>query len=156
MKHHHRRMRHALVPLCVAVVGCRAVPAHADVDAPHDTVAARARIAFAHALPRLDGSHLEATLVEVTYGPGGASPPHSHPCPVIGYVVEGALRTQVKGEAERTYAAGESFYEAPNSVHAVSANASRQSPVRFLAYFTCDRKTPLSVAVPEARRNGER
>jgi quercetin dioxygenase-like cupin family protein len=62
----------------------------------------------------------------------------------------------VKGEAENTYAAGESFYEAPNSVHIVSANASRQDPVRFLAYFTCDRTTPLSVAVPESRRTGER
>jgi quercetin dioxygenase-like cupin family protein len=48
-----------------------------------------ARIAFSHALPRLYGTHLKATIVEVTYGPGASSPPHSHPCPVIGYVIEG-------------------------------------------------------------------
>ena len=28
------------------------------------------------------------TTVEVTYPPGGFSTPHSHPCPVIGYVLK--------------------------------------------------------------------
>ena len=55
----------------------------------------RARIAFSHALPKLDGEHLRAILVEVSYGPGESSPPHSHPCAVIGYVLQGALRTEV-------------------------------------------------------------
>src|SRR5678810_146419 len=85
------------------------------------TVPVAVWIAFSHALPQLDGTHLKATIVEVTYGPGASSPPHSHPCPVIGYVIEGALRTQVKGEAEAIYNAGQSFYEAPNGVHIVSA-----------------------------------
>ena len=49
-----------------------------------------ARIVFTHALPVLDGGRLEAKVVEVTYGPGEWSPAHSHPCPVIGYVIEGA------------------------------------------------------------------
>ena len=44
----------------------------------------RARIAFSHALPELDGRHLKATIVEVTYGPGESSTPHSHPCAVMG------------------------------------------------------------------------
>jgi hypothetical protein len=48
------------------------------------------------------------------------------------------------GEPEAVLAAGESFYEAPNAVHLVSANASPDAPVKFLAYFTCDRDTPLS------------
>ena len=51
-------------------------------------------------------------------------------------------------EQRRLYRAGESFYEAPNSVHLVSANASDRDPVRFLAYFTCDHDAPLSEAVP--------
>jgi len=69
---------------------------------------------------------------------------------VVGYVVEGTLRTQVKGGAEALYRAGETFYEEPNGVHLVSANASDKEPVRFIACFTCDHDTPLSVAVPEA------
>jgi quercetin dioxygenase-like cupin family protein len=108
----------------------------------------RARIAFSHALPELDGRHLKATIVEVTYGPGESSTPHSHPCAVMGYILEGALRTQVKGEPERIYKAGESFYEAPNGLHQVSANASQQERAKFIAYFVCDREGPLSVDAP--------
>ena len=150
------RILNAVALVCAAVATCRTLPAQGAGDPARDTTGARVRVAFAHALPRLDGSRLEVTVVEVTYGPGGSSPPHSHPCPVIGYVVEGALRTQVKGEPAATYTAGESFYEAPNTVHLVSANASRERPVRFLAYFACDRKTPLVVAVPKDKRGGER
>lgn len=114
--------------------------------------AAQTRVVIEHGLPRPDGTQLEATVVEVTYAPGGSSAPHSHPCPVIGYVIEGQLRTQVKGEPEAVYAAGESFYEAPNGAHVVSANASRERPARFLAFFVCDRRTPLSVALPDTTR----
>lgn len=114
----------------------------------------QARIALSHELPQLDGSHLKATVVEVTYAPGGASRPHSHGCPVLGYVAEGAIRYQVKGEKEVVYKAGESFYEAANGVHQVSANASATQPARLVAYFLCDHETPLSVAVPESHVEG--
>jgi len=114
----------------------------------------RARVTFSHPLPGLNGDKLAVTVVEVNYGPGESSTPHSHPCPVIGYVVEGTLRTQVQGEAEASYKAGESFYEAPNGVHMVSANASDRVPLKLLAYFVCDHDTPLSLAVPETKGSG--
>ena len=69
---------------------------------------------------------------------------------MIGYVVEGSYRTQVKGEAEMIYKAGQSFYEAPNGVHLVSANAISTEPVTFLAYFVCDHDTPLTVPASKA------
>ena len=83
-------------------------------------------------------------------------PPQSSlsPCPVVGYVEEGALRMQVKGEPEAIYKAGESFYEAPNGAHLVSANASDKEAAEFIAFFVCDRDTPLSVTVPETRDFG--
>jgi quercetin dioxygenase-like cupin family protein len=101
---------------------------------------------FSHALPSLDGSHLRAIVVEVNYAPGEADKPHSHPCTVIGYVAQGAIRFQVKGGApEAVYKAGESFYEPPNGVHQVSANASDKEPARLIAFFICDHDTPLTV-----------
>jgi quercetin dioxygenase-like cupin family protein len=106
------------------------------------------RTAFVGKLPALDGQHLEATIVEVTFPPGGVNAVHRHPCPVIGYVLEGALRMQVKGQRERIYRPGETFIESPSDVHVVSANANQDVPARFLAYFVCDRATPLSVPVP--------
>jgi hypothetical protein len=33
-------------------------------------------------------------------------------------------------------------------VHVVSANASQDEPARFLAYFICDRETPLTLPAP--------
>jgi quercetin dioxygenase-like cupin family protein len=109
---------------------------------------ARTRIVFSQSLPQLDASHLKVTTVEVTYPPGGSSTPHSHPCPVIGYVLRGAVRMQVKGGAVSVYRPGDSFYEAPNGVHMVSANASRTEPAVFLAYFICDHASPLSFKIP--------
>jgi quercetin dioxygenase-like cupin family protein len=114
----------------------------------------RERVVLSKSLPKLDGERLRAVLVEVNYGPGEHSSPHSHPCAVIGYVVEGALRTQVKGEAEMIYNAGESFYEAPSGVHLISANASSTEPAKLVAYFVCDHDTPLSVLAPNPKTTG--
>src|SRR5947209_9019690 len=74
------------------------------------------RIAFSHALPALNGEKLAVNVVEVSYAPGEGSPAHSHPCPVIAYVVDGEIRSQVAGQPEAVYKAGESFYEAPNGI----------------------------------------
>ena len=109
---------------------------------------AQVRKLLSQALPAMDGRGLRVTVLEVSYGPGGSSRPHRHPCAVVGSVIAGTLRSRVEGEPEALYRAGESFYEAPNGVHAVSANASDRDPVRFLAYFTCDHDAPLSEEVP--------
>lgn len=103
------------------------------------------RTALSQTLPAMNGSALKTTVVEVAYGPGGSSLPHRHPCAVIGFVIAGALRSQTDGAPETTYHAGDSFYEAPNSVHRVSANASTTEPVRFTATFICDHEGPLSL-----------
>lgn len=105
----------------------------------------RAKTAFTGKLPALDGQHLTATVLEVTHPPGGTSAAHRHPCPVIGYVLEGAVRMQVKGQEEKVYRAGDTFSESPGDIHAVSANVSQDQPARFLAFFVCDRDTPLTV-----------
>ena len=104
----------------------------------------RARVMFSHTLPKLNGAHIKTMLLEVNYGPGDFSAPHSHPCAVIGHVTRGSIRTQVQGQLESILKMGESFYEAPNAVHLVSANASRTEPASFLAIFICDRDAALS------------
>ena len=122
----------------------------AAVQASSPASAATTRALVAQRLPALEGARLDARLVEVTYAPGGASTAHRHPCPVVGYVLEGALRMQLAGQPERVVRAGESFFESPADTHVVSANASTTAPARFLAYFTCDHNTPTSVPVPPA------
>jgi quercetin dioxygenase-like cupin family protein len=110
---------------------------------------------FSHSLPALDGTHLRATVVEVNYAPGEADEPHSHPCTVIGYVAQGAIRFQVKGGPEGVFKAGESFYEPPNGVHQVSANASNKEPAKLIAFFICDHDTKLTVPPIDAHPGHE-
>ncbi len=108
---------------------------------------ARWREVLAQSLPPLNGDRIKSTVLEITYPPGGSSRPHRHPCPVIGYVIAGALRTAVNSAPEMIVHAGETFYEPPNGTHRVSANASNRDAVRFLAIFLCDNDQPLSAAV---------
>jgi quercetin dioxygenase-like cupin family protein len=145
----------ALTISCAVVAVSHVITARAAAHAAQEKTESD-RVAIAHDLPRMNGDKLTVTIVEVTYGPGASSMPHSHPCPVIGYVLEGSLRTQVKGEPESIYKPGDSFYEAPNGVHQVSANASDKVPAKFLAYFVCDHQTPLSVEVPASKPESER
>ena len=143
------RSLNLLLTLC-----CWVIPQTSTASNAQPPIDARTRIVFSHALPALDPAHLQVTTVEVTYPPGGASTPHSHPCPVIGYVLKGAVRMQVKGDAEHLYRPGDSFYEEPNGVHMVSKNASATEPATFLATFICDHTGPLSVKVPAGASSG--
>jgi len=137
----------SLVLLCwTACAGAQGTTAPSQLEP-------RARTIFLHALPSLDGNRLQVTAVEVTYAPGGSSLPHTHPCPVIGYVLHGAVRMQVQGGREGLYQAGDSFYEPPNGIHLVSKNASSQEPATFLAYFICDHSAALSVKVPQSKQD---
>jgi quercetin dioxygenase-like cupin family protein len=101
-----------------------------------------------HKLPEMNGQQLQITQIEVRYAPGQASPSHSHPCPVLVRVVEGAVRSKVDDNPETTYKEGETFFEPPNGTHAVSRNASDTAPARILATFVCDREGPLSKTAP--------
>lgn len=117
--------------------------------------ASASRVAFSRKLPPLDGSALNLRIVEVTYPPGGANPSHTHPCPVAGYVLEGALRMRVNDGPEVVYNVGSTFYEAAGDVHAVSANASTTEPARFLASFICDREvSSLSTPTTPPKADG--
>lgn len=105
------------------------------------------RTVQAQALPQMDGSRLEVRVVEVAYGPGGASAAHRHPCAVFGFVLAGSLRTRVEGRPEVIVKAGESFYEEPNAAHVVSANASSRDSAKFVVHFVCDRSGPLTIPI---------
>jgi mannose-6-phosphate isomerase-like protein (cupin superfamily) len=100
--------------VCIGILASERNPTHSCV-------------AIAHALPSMKGDHLRATLVEVTYPPEAASAAHTHACPVIGYVLNGAIRFQVNSDPEIVFHAGESFYEAPGALHRIFWRGQRQS-----------------------------
>src|SRR2546423_7977064 len=103
------RRTSVVVVLVVTVSAIAAWPlAFAQDAAPRD---AQSRVVLSRRLPALDGRRLDVHVVDVTYGAGGSSTPHQHPCPGVGYVIEGELRMQLEGGREALYKVGDSFYE---------------------------------------------
>ena len=105
---------------------------------------APAKTVLTQALPSVSLTDWAMTAVEVTYAPGEVDRPHRHPGFVFGYVLDGVLRFQVDGQPETTYRAGQMFYEAPGSVHRISANASATQSCRFLAMIFADKTAALT------------
>ena len=111
-----------------------------------------ARLVLEQPLPPLDGAHLRVTIREVRYAPGESSPPHTHPCPVIAYVLHGAFKIHIRGGPEAIYREGQTFYEAPNSIHELSQNASTNDEARLIAYFVCDHETSVTIPITEHKQ----
>lgn len=89
----------------------------------------------------------EVRMMTVDYVPGGASLPHRHNAQVFVYVLEGTIRMQVDGAAAVTLGRGDTFYEGPEDVHRISANASPTRPARLLVFMVKDKGAPVSSAV---------
>src|SRR5712692_6726698 len=99
---------------------------------------------FKHDLPHLTMDDWEVTVSHVDYAAGRVGSPHRHPGFVLVYVLDGSIVTKISGEDERTYTAGEMFYEAPGSTHEVSRNASDTKPARLLALIFAKKGVPLT------------
>jgi quercetin dioxygenase-like cupin family protein len=82
---------------------------------------------------KIDGKEAQVIMLELTYPPGNSSPPHHHTGPVLVYVLEGALKSQVKGQPLKIYHQGEAFFEPTGAIHQASENASTDKPAKFLA-----------------------
>lgn len=126
-------MRYAL-PLCALLLA--SVP-----------TAARAQV-FRMPLPPLPDDQ-EVLVLEVSLAPGQTGNPHRHDAHVLVYVLEGRVNMQVEGGELVTLSPGETFYESPDDVHTVSANASDSEPARFLVYMIRTAGTPVTTPVSD-------
>jgi quercetin dioxygenase-like cupin family protein len=81
----------------------------------------------------------EVSMVTVEYPPGASSKPHRHNANVYVYVLEGSVIMQVEGKDAMTLQPGQTFYENPDDVHVVSANASKTKPAKFLVVIVKDK-----------------
>lgn len=89
----------------------------------------------------------EAVMLTVEYAPGASSSKHRHNAHTFVYVLEGSIVMAVEGGKETTLGPGQTFYESPDDVHAVSKNASDSKPAKFLVFFVKDKGAPASVPV---------
>lgn len=86
---------------------------------------------------------MEATLVEVSYPPGGRSAEHRHPGFIVGYVLEGQIRFAINQETPRILRKGEMFYEPAGALHSTSENAEPGMPSRILAFMLAPVGSPV-------------
>lgn len=81
----------------------------------------------------------DLVLVEVNYRPGTGSPAHKHLNGVMAIVVAGSILSKVGNDSEKTYKAGEAWWEPPGAIHRVSRNASDTAPATLLAIYIVPR-----------------
>lgn len=74
-------------------------------------------------------------VLELESAPGNASPPHRHPGPVVGYVLDGELEVAVDDGPVKVYKKGEAWFEPARALHRVNRNPSKTKPARFLAFM---------------------
>jgi quercetin dioxygenase-like cupin family protein len=109
---------------------------------------------FKHDLPKVSLDGWEVTVSHVDYAPGRVGGPHKHAGFVLAYVVSGAVVTKVSEQGdEKTYTAGQMFYEQPGATHEVSKNASQTEPARLLAMIFAPKGATLTT--PVTGRGGE-
>jgi len=88
----------------------------------------------------------EVMMITLDLPPGGGSPAHRHPGHHnFGYVLEGSYKIRLDDGAERILRKGETFYEAPGQLHAVSRNASDTEPAKVLVLVLAESGKPLTV-----------
>jgi quercetin dioxygenase-like cupin family protein len=86
---------------------------------------------------------MEASLVEVSYPPGGHSAEHRHPGFIVGYVLEGQIRFAINHETPRVLRRGEMFYEPTGALHSTSENAQSGMPAKILAFMVAPPGRPV-------------
>ena len=100
---------------------------------------------FKHDLPNLTMDDWEVTVSYVDYAPGRVGAAHRHPGFVLAYVLEGTVIAKISGQGEeKTYTAGQMFYEQPGATHEVSKNASQTQSARLLAMIFAKKGSTLT------------
>jgi quercetin dioxygenase-like cupin family protein len=87
----------------------------------------------------------DAVIVELNFGPGASAREHRHPGVVVGYVVEGRMRTAVNRGQDEIVPAGGTFFEPTGILHSAFGSASANAPVRILAFMVVPNGSGLTV-----------
>jgi quercetin dioxygenase-like cupin family protein len=88
----------------------------------------------------------EVMMITLDIPPGGGSPAHRHPgAHNFGYVLEGAYKIKLDNGPETVVTKGQTFYESPGQLHAVSKNASETEPTKVLVVVVNEVGKPLTV-----------
>ena len=91
---------------------------------------------------------VQVSVLTVTLEPGAqGAPPHHHPGPVFGYVVEGEVLFEMRGHVPRIYKQGEVFYEPYGCLHLLASNPSPFQRAVFVAALLGEPGQPILTPV---------
>ncbi|HEY5210584.1 MAG TPA: cupin domain-containing protein [Stellaceae bacterium] len=87
----------------------------------------------------------QITTIIITIPPGAATALHTHPGPLVGYILEGQLEVRAAGGKVNRYKAGDSFVEALNHAHAGTNTGA--GPLRILVTVVGTKGVPYAIPV---------
>jgi quercetin dioxygenase-like cupin family protein len=80
---------------------------------------------------------------EIRFSPGQKASLHLHPCPVMGYILEGSALLQVDGVAPQVLHAGQAFHEPAMARILHFDNHSDKNPLLFVAFYLLNGRQSL-------------
>lgn len=86
----------------------------------------------------------DAVLVELNFQPGVSVPEHRHPGPIIGYVVDGQMRTAINHQPDQIVPAGGTFFEPHGALHTSFSSAKPDASVHAVAVLVVPSGSPLT------------
>ena len=122
----------------VLTAGAAAAQSAGAPTPPKRTILQTADVAASPAQETLFGT------VEIAPGSGNAF--HTHNGSEIGYVAQGRIRLEVKGQASRDLGPGDSFMVPRGAVH---RSVLLGEPVKLINTWTVDKGVPLLVPAPQ-------
>lgn len=123
-----------LIGLLLLVGGAGVAQAH---DKEQETIG----LVMQQSIPEAGGKIV--TIATVRYAPGQSSDAHRHPGSIFAFVTEGAVVSQLAGEAEHTFTKGQGWYEPPGAKHLVSKNASAEKPAELVVFALSEKNQPV-------------
>lgn len=100
--------------------------------------------------------HVMTVVIELAPGSSG-TPPHRHPGPVFGYMLEGKMIFELEGDRPRVISAGEAFSERGGDViHYRAANHLSDRTSRFVAVMCCVPGQPMLSLVTDEELQARR
>ena len=84
-------------------------------------------------LPPGNFRDVQAAVVELA--PSAEAPRHRHDVAVLAYVLEGTVENQFNGSSTQVHRTGDSWWEAPGTVHDMARNASKTERARLLVVY---------------------
>jgi quercetin dioxygenase-like cupin family protein len=84
-------------------------------------------------LPAGDFRDVQAVMIELA--PGAVAPVHRHDVAVLAYVLEGVVENRFDAGPLQTHKVGQSWWEAPGTVHNVARNVSKTDRARLLVVY---------------------